>query len=93
MPKMLTATKVLSAARKLAGYKPAPGANKVWIADLYQVAAPYNYTLDAFKAWLLDQHKAGALELSRYDLADEPELSQASEISYLNATFHRVVAR
>lgn len=69
-----------------------PTDRKVWIADLYQVAAPRSMSEAAFKSWMLERHLDRSIELSRYDLSDEPDLSRASEIIYLNASWHRMVA-
>lgn len=87
-PKTLTVAGVLAAVRALCG----PGERKAWIVDLFQVACPLDVDEDGFKSWLLERHLDGSLELSRYDLANQPELSSASEITYLNASWHRVVA-
>lgn len=63
---------------------------KVLVVDLWQVAAPADVELDAFKTWLLEQHLAGTLTLSRWDLrGTEPGVAE-SETNHLNATYHQV---
>ena len=80
----MTAETIKAAAANLAE----PGSRKAWIHDLWQVAAPLTMDLDAFKAWLLVEWKAGRINLSRWDLAGS-ELVDASEIRYMHATFHQ----
>lgn len=71
------------------------GERKVFIAHLSQRLAPsFNLDEAAFKAKLVESHRAGLLTLSRADLvgAMPPEAVAASETSYQGATFHFVVA-
>jgi len=82
----LTAENIKAAVAQLA----VPGSRKALIADLHQVACPLDIDLDTFKAWLLEQHRAGRLELSRWDLRGTDPVVQESEITYMNATFHQV---
>ena len=83
----LTAEQIKKAAANLA----APGSRKALIHDLWQVAAPLDMDLDTFKGWLIEQHEAGTLELSRWDLRGTDPVVQASEIDYRGlATFHQV---
>jgi hypothetical protein len=72
------------------------GRDKVFIASLWHRARmiPEFQSLDegAFKALLVDAHRAGLLHLSRADLtsAMSPTMVRDSEVSYLNAVFHFV---
>lgn len=88
-PTTLTVESVLAAGRELCE----PGERKAWVYDLWQLACPTSVSLQGFKGWLLEKHLTGELELSRYDLADREYMSKVSEVSYLNATWHRLIVR
>lgn len=85
VPRTLTAEQIKTAAAALA----VDGARKAFVYDLWQIACPLTISLVEFKAWLLEEHLAGRIELSRWDLR-ETNLIALSEITYLNATFHQV---
>lgn len=70
------------------------GDRKVFVSALWQrVGNTLGMSLDAFKQWLVVQHRAGVLQLARADLvaAMDPDLVAASEIRFGNATFHFLV--
>ncbi len=69
------------------------GDRKVFVSSLYDAVGP-EMTLDAFKRWLVQRHKARDLTLARADLvaAMDPDLVARSEISHTPpATYHFVV--
>lgn len=73
------------------------GADRVFISALWKQLGENRDTLgpnlDAFKARLLEANRALALTLARADMpgAMNRATVAASEISYLNSTFHFVV--
>ncbi|MEZ4398500.1 MAG: hypothetical protein R3B06_00670 [Kofleriaceae bacterium] len=66
------------------------GPRKVFIADVWRDAAFADLPLAAFKAQLLEAHRAGAVRLARADLvaAVEPALVHQSALPHLEATYH-----
>ena len=67
------------------------GSRKALVYDLWQVACPTSIDLDTFKGWLLGEHHAGRLDLSRWDRTGTDPTVQASEIDDRGlAIFHQV---
>lgn len=68
------------------------GDNKVFISHVWRQMREPGGDMDAFKARLVDAHRAALLTLSRADLvgAMDPKDVDESETHYLSATFHFV---
>lgn len=75
------------------------GADKVFVSAIWRTLdgrGPFaRWTLDQFKAWLVTANQGQLLTLARADLvgAMDPREVAASEIRFLNATFHFVLDR
>jgi pterin-4a-carbinolamine dehydratase len=72
-----------------------PALHKVFVSRVHRALPELGLDLAAFKARLVEAHRAGHLELGRADVvaeANRPDAA-ASEVSYRNATFHYVRAR
>jgi hypothetical protein len=68
--------------------------DKVFISEIWhRVGRQVAPSLAAFKSWLVDQNRRGALILARADLigALDPKKVAESEIKDRNATFHFVL--
>jgi len=91
--KTLTVEEVIAVGKLLCG--PSQWDRKVWVADLYEMACPIGISRGSFGDWLVTCHREGTLELTRADVAraEEADLAAASEVSYLNATWHQVVVK
>jgi hypothetical protein len=94
--------KLLAAVKSALAKVPADGrfgADRVFVSSLYRELArndaDFDHSLDSFKDELLKGNRAGELVLARADLvgAMDPARVRASEISYLNSTFHFVLDR
>lgn len=100
MVTFMNATDFAAAVLSAAAQVPAAGrfgADRVFVSALWkQLGADRDAlgpNLDAFKARLLEANRALALTLARADMPGAMDRAKvaASEISYLNSTFHFVV--
>ncbi|TKC94593.1 hypothetical protein [Polyangium fumosum] len=91
------AARVQAAANSSRNAWPTSGSDKVFVSVLFAELAASGATvgidLDAFKACLLEAHRARLLSLSRCDLVEAASAAdvEASVIRYLSAEFHVVM--